>query len=1676
LGGATNQGAEMTQKSFLRRLKPAFVITLAFAACSASGAWASHFRGGSITWQALELDGDGQVNDVEVTIKTAWRLNGSDPLNLNAPGLTFTKVGSDSIIDLSEGSDTNGQYTLRTAIFRAKDLDLTTSYPVNFTSCCRIGNLVNNSNQNWDIQTTINLRDGNLAPKIDLPIIFEVPQQNQDGSVLTNWTFNTGSTDPNADKLKFRLANVSEMGDPNATQPQGFSINPNTGTITWTGSGTLPEGLYSAGIVAEDLDATGVIKSKSHVDFILYLQNKKAVQFETSDQVPETRNVIVEKGTTYSFDVTGTAIETTSLGDVQGALTESAETQGSFTFDPAALDPAAYPITFEIRDTTNTATKSYLILNFIVPDPDAPRIANIEADRTVYGAEVQQVVDQDLDAVVTDSNNPDFNGGQLKFNVSFTDGQYEVLGIKSVGDGAGEIRRDGQDIYYEGNLIGQVDANQNGAGRALKVSFTSADATAEAVTALVRSLTYEDTFTLRSPGDRNLSIYLRDVDGKSNSYSLYTNVQADPDRPDSGGPVEAANLLSIVEGTSYTLSTEELNYADPDTDRSQIVLTPSNVTAGQFESIASPGVAITSFTQEEVDLGQVRFVHDGSVSAPSYDIVASDGTTTTEPSPATITFTGLTDTDGDGVPDYVETNDEGTDPNDETSVKDTDEDGVPDYIEETQDGTDPADKKSFRDTDGDGVPDFVEQNTDGTGAGDPASYKDTDGDGVSDYYEVNIDETDPNDPDSVKDTDEDGVPDYVEINLDGTDPTDETSTKDTDGDRVPDFVETNVDTTDPLDGDSYKDTDGDGVSDYVEESVDGTDPTDNTKFKDTDADGVSDDYEVNVDGTDPTDKTSVKDSDGDGVPDYVEVEIDGTDPTVDTSFKDSDNDGVPDYVEVFVDGTDPLGDNTPPTVSVPPEVTLPATGLYTKVTRAQLESLGLASAADGADGAACCSPYPKSLVDNEPFFPPGKHEIVWAAEDAAGNLGEAKQVLNIAPLVSVGKDQTLPEGSEGEIRIILNGPAPVYPVTVPYSVGGSATHPGDHNLVSGEATITSGLETSIPVNLVKDGIPEADENLVVTLGNGVNRGPNFRHTLTISERNIAPQVELVVSQDDSERLTLLRDGGMFHVLSMVSDANEGDEHTYEWDIGFLRDLDDDETIVSIDPTNLEPGTAYPIRLTVTDSGSPALTKSVGVTLKVVDELQTLSAVTDSDGDGIADADEGYQDTDQDGIPDYLDSSLNDCSVVPERVSEQQRYLMESDPGTCVKLSGYSLFASNGGTHLEESKDIDQKRGSGIFVDDEVTNVGGIFDFNVDRLPDAGQSVNIVIPQRKAVPANAIYRKFDTVRNWHDFEVDGRNRVSSAAGEPGFCPPPGSAAYAAGLNEGDWCVQLTIEDGGPNDADGDANGTIVDPGGVGVLAGLDNAGELKTSGGGGAAGVAGILALLGLGVLRRKQRSQIRGRHGRPVLSLAVVGGLLIAGKPAVVNADESDLEPFYLTSSLGYAYTDVDSGDIDRRFRDRGYDAQTLSTDGNRFAWSIGGGLRVTDRFAVEVGFIDLGDVDVTFSSNPINRDISRVHPESGHGPAVSALYRHPVSERFGVTGRVGMFFWEGEYGTDQGNVQVSKADTDGEDVYFGLGLDYVYNREWSFRTEVQRFEFSRDPSHLVSVGVEFRLSEFMKR
>ncbi len=241
----------------------------------------------------------------------------------------------------------------------------------------------------------------------------------------------------------------------------------------------------------------------------------------------------------------------------------------------------------------------------------------------------------------------------------------------------------------------------------------------------------------------------------------------------------------------------------------------------------------------------------------------------------------VTDIDGDTLPDLFETNtgnfvsvnDTGTNPFDE----DWDEDGLLDGHEVLLFITDPY--VFTADSDSDGLPDIVETNDgnfiDPAHTGTNPSIPDTDEDTLLDGEEVVELGTNPNEPDG--DTDGDGLLDVVETNTGiylgpadtGTDPNSVDSDGDTleDGDEVLSFGTdpTNTDTDrdglpdnweqthgfDPLVPNGSEDPDGDGLTNFGEY-------TNNTNPNNahSDIDGVIDGEEVAL-GTDPNDPGSV---------------------------------------------------------------------------------------------------------------------------------------------------------------------------------------------------------------------------------------------------------------------------------------------------------------------------------------------------------------------------------------------------------------------------------------------------------------------------------------------------------------------------------------------------------------------------------------------------------------------------------------------------------------------------------------------------------------------------------------------------------------------------------------------------------------------------------------------------
>lgn len=209
--------------------------------------------------------------------------------------------------------------------------------------------------------------------------------------------------------------------------------------------------------------------------------------------------------------------------------------------------------------------------------------------------------------------------------------------------------------------------------------------------------------------------------------------------------------------------------------------------------------------------------------------------------------TGPTDTDGDGVPDYLDL--------------DADNDTLLDVIE-----------AGGVDANGDGIIDDLAMNE-----GTIITPVDTDVDGIGDWREIDSNNDGSNDidgsPFASLDTNGDGIVDDV---------------TDTDGDGIADGF-------DLLDGfGTAADSDMDGILDETEGTGDSDgDGLPDFQDPDSDNDGIPDSVEAGPDANNPLD------TDGDGTPDYIDTDADndGVDDVLEGTG-DTDNNGIPDYIDV----------------------------------------------------------------------------------------------------------------------------------------------------------------------------------------------------------------------------------------------------------------------------------------------------------------------------------------------------------------------------------------------------------------------------------------------------------------------------------------------------------------------------------------------------------------------------------------------------------------------------------------------------------------------------------------------------------------------------------------------------------------------------------------------------------
>ena len=707
-----------------------------------------------------------------------------------------------------------------------------------------------------------------------------------------------------------------------------------------------------------------------------------------------------------------------------------------------------------------------------------------------------------------------------------------------------------------------------------------------------------------------------------------------------------------------------------------------------------------------------------------------------------------------------------------------------------------------------------------------------------------------------------------------------------------------------------------------------TDPMMAESDTDTDDNGIGDALEQTF-GSD--------DADNDGIPDALETLLGANiDATTDT-----DGDGTPDVIEVLNDRDPTVNDNSEvgaPTVMVSTSKALLAKGILSTYTQTELSvsaedegntvtpvafyALGACETGLPYNYQSACTPVPVT------GYTSGTQSVWWVVVDSDNNWAQAKQTLNILPRVSFNGDLVLagtPGSGTVETRLVLSGPVIAAPsndslagiagFTVPFTLGGTGTDPADYDLPNGAFTIQPGATESDPVTLTLGNDPTHGDTVVITLDTEdagfasaddsidiemqfVTAGEKISQTIAINQIGAYPprlsafKGSQGTAPNVVQGLVFDKAQGNISLSALITDP-DGGRYTYSWSGSDselnLSGVSSLEALIDVDGLSLPVGEYY-AELQVTDTtapGSPAATLGGIITLI---NGSDLSAKQDSDGDGLSDAEEGLTDSDGDGIPDYQDALNQLSNVVPSDSAQPQNYVVKTQPGLRITFGTTAVAAKTGDTKIDVNNLADHGNNGKPVSDAQPENVtlAHLFDYEVENIavpedPIAeGYSVQVTLPLDTPLTADSVFTKYGASNGWGDFVEDSENQITWAnwqAGVIGTCPEAGDLAYSVDTTqkEGANCVQVMIQDGGPNDADGVVNGRIIDPLGISsdnIPASAPDEAEvvtISTENDGGSGGgsmslielLLGLTTLLGLGGWRLRRRLNGSAQHTVP---------------------------------------------------------------------------------------------------------------------------------------------------------------------------------------------------------------------
>ncbi|KAA9331801.1 Ig-like domain-containing protein [Adhaeribacter soli] len=370
LGGRRFRAASR-QRSFAPRhdqknaglLSSKRLLLLLIAVLFSINTYASHYKGGQITYQSL---GGGTY---KVSIKSYWRsaLPGSVIPTYSGSPILNTNLSTVSLTPLPDGV-TVEKVEQQTVTWQQPGL-----HTISWTSCCRVSGGANFA-QNLDMGlfAAVNYDPANPSSS---PQFYDLPVFNYASNVPLSFSFN--NSDPENHEQQYTL-NIpyGVSGNPYASMlASGFSIA-NNGTVSWTNP---QQGVWLVNVKLEEKINGVLTGAYVYRDFMLNI-------FPTTNHAPAITAIApqtVLEGQPLQFTVNASdpdrnlvALRASGLPMVMGATFvqngSSSTPNGTFTWTPPTGAAGTYSLQFVATDNVTSPLSAQITVPVTVVSPAPP--------------------------------------------------------------------------------------------------------------------------------------------------------------------------------------------------------------------------------------------------------------------------------------------------------------------------------------------------------------------------------------------------------------------------------------------------------------------------------------------------------------------------------------------------------------------------------------------------------------------------------------------------------------------------------------------------------------------------------------------------------------------------------------------------------------------------------------------------------------------------------------------------------------------------------------------------------------------------------------------------------------------------------------------------------------------------------------------------------------------------------------------------------------------------------------------------------------------------------------------------------------------------------------------------------------------------------------------------------